>query len=186
MTTKCIRNIAEKTKLNEHITLVEAKAQLRLEEDFYDDDTLIEGLISDSRTLAEEYCQIDIAKTENTVKFYNINSQDITFTEIPFIDTISVQYKNDSDVFVDVPIDYTIEKKKSYFKLYFDEVLDYEELVIKFHTGYEVGSCPNSVKRAMLVKISDLYDTERSSYDHNMKNNLTFERLLSGSVIERF
>lgn len=187
MTTKYIRNIIEKTKVYNHITLDEAKAQLRVEEDFYDDDTFIEGLISDAQDITEKYCSIDISATDNTAVIYNFVGLSLKFTEVPFVEMTSIQYRDDEDALVDVPTNYIVEKRSSFFTLHFDDSITYSELVVKFKTGYAQGSCPKNIKRAMLVKISDLYDTERSGFAYSGSDRLeTFERLLTGSLIERF
>lgn len=187
MTTKFIRNVVKKSKLNEHVTLAEAKYQLRIEDDFYDDDTYISGLISDAQDIAEKYCSIDIADTENIAEFYNITSSSIRFTEVPFSSITSIQYKDDTGTLHDITTEYIVEDRSSYFTIHFNDNIQYSNLIVTFKSGYSTGNCPKNIKRAILVKISDLFDTERAGFSYSGVNRIeTFERLLAGSLIERF
>jgi len=182
---KFIYNI-EQTKLSDIILIDSVKQQLRIESDFTDDDSFIQELIPDATKLAEDYTGQTIALTEFTYTLYNWSGSELTISETPFYSIISLQYKNDLGVMVDIPDEYIVDKKVGSFTLHFDSTVNYKEIVFKFKSGYESSNVPRNIKRAILVKCSDLYDTERGSYSYNAKSIQTFERLLAGSVITRW
>ena len=52
-------------------------------------------------------------------------------------------------------------------------------LSISYTTGYEIDNIPKTLKRAILIKIGDLYDIERHSWSpKGIKNNGVLDRML--------
>lgn len=164
-----------KTKSEYPVNIEEAKRHIRLDLDFTDDDDYIETLISVATLEAEKTVGFDIAKTNNVYKKYDFSGEIITIKEgnVNLDSSIVVQDEND--------VSYSIRQSENfyhYFTLELTNSITADPLTVIYQTGYD-GDCPLDIKQAILIKVADLYDTERNSWHlGNLKNDKVFERML--------
>jgi hypothetical protein len=169
-----------KVKNSYPVNLEEAKRHLRLDIDFDKDDDYIRSLIEAATEKCEEYIGKDLSYTENTLTVFSFIGSGLMIPEGNFHSFISAV----TDASVAVPIESTeIGYNRVYVKFSNDSVSS-DPLIVKYKTGYEPGTTPSLIKQAVLVKVGDLYDNERSSYSSgNAKNDNAFERLLDSYKI---
>lgn len=169
-----------KTKLTYPVTLDEAKRHLRVVERFELDDDYISRLIFAATKKAEEYIGKDISLTSNVLTIDNFCSDTLFYDEGNFYSLTSVVIDNSTNI--------TPKKTRAFkngFYLEFDTYLDTDPLIITFKTGYAV--CPEDIKQAILIKIGDLYDGERSSYTFtSSRDTKAFEKMLDSYKILTF
>ncbi len=156
---------------SEPITLSEAKAQLRVESDFNDDDTWITSAITvvreqvealTNRALMPQSFELAIAKFEDKIEL----------PKPPFSSLTSVKYYDEDDVLQTLASSYylvndfaepaTINKKTEQT---YPSVYDRPDAVrIAFSAGYaDAASVPTSIKQAMLMLLTDLYDNRSAT-----------------------
>lgn len=182
-------NIVKKTKEDNIVTLSQAKPHLNVDEDFKDDDSLIQLQIEIATSAAEDYCGKDIALTLNKFDCVDFNENEITFQEAPFREIVSIQKDDGEGIMIDIPeSDYSIEEKRTYFTIKFKEQLSTDKFSVSFYTGYDCEDVPKTIVGAVLVKTNDLYDLERTSYTvgANFRSTNAFENLLAAHTINRW
>ena len=145
----------------EPITLTEAKAQLRIEDDFLLDDAYINSLISMARDRAEKYCnrffteqQISILYDGTTPVLIELHFPDLASVE-------SVQY-TDSDLTLQTitATDYVVDvdRHRITFVNSPETSIDYR---VNATTGAPVTF--EGAKIAMLMMIADMYEIRTES-----------------------
>lgn len=168
-----------KTKLYYPVTLEEAKRHLRVDDTFVLDDDYITALIQAATKKAEEYIGKDIALTNNVLLLDNY-SGDTLFYEEGFFNSLTSVVTDSSSLVVP-------SKTRKYlnaFYLEFTNYMDADPLTVTFKTGFTQGECPLDIKQAILIKIGDLYDGERSSYTFtSSRDTKAFERMLDSYKI---
>jgi len=183
-------NVVEKTKEDVVVTLSQAKAQLNVDEDFKDDDIFISSKIDQATSLAEDFTAKDIALTSNIQEFIEFNGKEIVFQEAPFksLESIKIYDEEDNETLLEVGTDFKIRKRLTEFIVMFEETVEAERLVAEYTTGWDCGATPKSLVSAILVKMNDLYDIERTSHTIgvNFRTTNAFENLLRGHVINRW
>lgn len=173
-----------KSKSDYFITLAEAKVSLRVDEDFIDEDNFISQLIEAATGFAENYINKDIASTTNTTTLLEFSGTVINIHEGNYRSITSV---TGSDSGLINSSAYTIEYFDSYFTITLDSSISDETMIIVFETGYVLSTYPAQIKRAVQIKITDLYDTERGSYHlMTVKKEGVFETLLDFFQVKRF
>jgi len=163
-----------KTRNIYHVSLDDAKMQLKIDSDETFDDDLINQLIQAALEIAENYIEKSIAETDVTFTIYDFAGDVINIPEGNYISLTKIE---DSD-----SNEYTQDHIRIYddhFEIELDEYIDVDVLTVTFKAGYASGSCPEPIKRAILIKVDDLYNTERGSYTLSLQNNRTFERYLN-------
>ena len=177
-------NIIVKEKLEPVVTLEQAKKQLNVDEEYTADDTHIVSLIHAATGAAEAYTASDVAITKNTLEYIKYEGELLLIDEAPFHSMVEIT----ADGNVIDPADYEIQIKHTEFVIKFSEKQRCEDrLIVTFLTGWRADDAPPEIVAAILVKVNDLYDVERTSYTINQfKDNKTFERLLNGRVINRW
>jgi len=178
-----------KEKESSVVTLQQAKQQLNIEEDFKDDDAHILFLINTATSMAEDFTGIDVAFTKNTQEFVDFIGGSIIFREAPLVHVESITVTDNEGNEIIVPEEeYTIRTRRTDFMIEFENTISYDKVVVVFYTGFDIEEVPYQIQAAVLVKVNDLYDIERTSYivGSNFKDNRTFERLLSSFVINRW
>ena len=156
---------------SEPITLTEAKAQLRVESDFTEDDTWISSAITvvreqveslTNRALMPQSFELAIPKFEDT----------IALPKPPFSSLTSIQYYDEDDVLQTLSSDYYLvndfveptEVIKKHEKTYPAAYSRPDAIRITFAAGYaDAASVPPSIKQAMLMLLTDLYDNRSAS-----------------------
>lgn len=171
-----------KTKTFYPISLPIAKRHLRVDEDWYDDDDYIQNLIYAATEKAEQYIGKDIALTTNVMEYYDFVGDDITIDEGNFIQVDSIV--TDSSTLV------TVNQTRKYYNSVFIDLIgsvDSDPLTITYQTGYNEDKCPSVIKQAILIKLADLYDIDRSNYTlGTFKEGQAFERLLDSYKLIQF
>ncbi len=171
-----------KTKVSFPVSLDEAKRHLRVDETFEIDDDFIQGLIFAATLRAEQYIGKDIALTNNVLILDDFCSDTLFYDEGNFNSLTSI--------IDDASISYSPLKTRTFrngFYLEFSSVIDTDILTISFKTGFNYNQCPQDIKQAILIKISDLYDSERSDYQFtSTRDTKAFERILDVHKILTF
>jgi len=176
------RTKPSKTKTDYPVSLAEAKRHLRVDKDFYDDDDYIQGLIYAGTQKAEEYIGKDIALTTTVLDLYDFIGNDIVLDDANFVELTSIV--TDSSVAI------SSSEVRSYYNFTYIALstsADADPLTVTYKTGYELGDCPAVIKQAILIKVGDLYDVDRSSYTLGIfKEGKAFERLLDSYKLINF
>lgn len=164
-----------KVKTLYHVSLAEAKKQIRLDDDFTQDDGQILALIKAATEIAENFIKKDIAKTTNVLTRYDFSGGWIRILEGNLISITSIEIKE-----TPTPLsNFTTYVYRDYFKIELDSPVDTEELTVTFETGFDANKLPAPIKTAILIKIADLYDMQRSSFVFvSNKDTGIFETLL--------
>lgn len=173
-----MRERPTKTKLNYPVSLDEAKRHLRIDDSWDKDNDYIRNLIYAATEKCEQYIGKDISETENVLKIWDFIGSDFYVEEGNFLELTSVQAS-------DASTSLSVEETQVYYNRFYVELTSYtnqDPLYVNYKTGYEPGSVPSIIKQAVLVKIGDFYDNERSSYNKD-RDNRTFERLLDSFKI---
>ena len=159
-----------KTKTLYPITLTEAKAHLRVQEEYDDDDAYISALIEAATQEAEGYIGKDIALTTNVASIFKFTGNELYIDEGNLI-TVD-QIITDSSTLLTPAVTKTFY---NYFEIEFGYQVsysnDYVPLKVYFTSGYEDGECPEIIKQAIKIKIANMYDVNRQddspAYLHN-------------------
>lgn len=171
-----------KTKSVYPVLKEEAKKHLRLDDDFTDDDEYVNLLIGTATQVAEDYIEKDIAKTSNTLKLKDFYGSTIELNEGNFLSVTSI-----GDAEGNSYANYVVYVYDSYVVIKLESNISTTELTVEFETGYEKGTCPMPIRKAILVKVGDLYDIDRSSYvSTSIRNTGVFEALLNKYKAIRF
>lgn len=152
-----------KTKSLYHVSLNEAKRHLRIETDYTEDDDYINALIKAASNYCENYIGKDITYTTNEYNIFDFTGDIIRIDEGNLIEVQSVI--SDASVSLDIGV---TKKFYNYFEIELTDTVsytsDYTPLTVNFTTGYNENECPAEIVQAIYIKITDLYDEERSDY----------------------
>lgn len=152
----------------------QAKQHLRLDIEDGTEDAYVRSLIYVATEAAEDYVGKSIAYTRKVLNIWDFTGSTITLDEGNFLET--------ETVITDASILITVDEEKAYFNstiIELDESVSSDPLEVTYLAGYTTGNCPYKIQQAILVKVCDLYDMERSSYNFtSIKENRAFERLL--------
>ena len=167
-----------KTNLGvELIPLADAKTQCRIDDS--DPEIVAIGaeltnIIADAIDIASSDINADVAYTDVTYTISDFIGSSYTIREGNLNSITSVKV-NSSDV-----TNYTYEAHHSNFTITLDTTYS-GTLEVKFKTGYNSASnLPGRLRRALLVKIHDLYDNERGSYLPGvLASQKTYQALIS-------
>ncbi len=167
-----------KVKSDYHIELKDAKKHLRLDEQFADDDEMVEDLTKAAVEISENYIEKDIAYTLSTMTLNDYAGSDVIITEGNLIEVTGITADTTT---IEVSA-CTITKYDAHFiiKLPSYQDLTNKTLYVTFYSGYAADCLPNAIKSAVLITLGDLYDVDRSNYSFSSyKNNGVSERLLN-------
>jgi len=167
------------------ITTAEGRKQLNIEDDFTDDDTIIDRLITASAKFCGEIVGQNIFHTTVTHKVSNFEGGTLRIKEVPFITFTSITYTaadGTETVLTEANDDYYFFEDEFYVDLYIDST--YGEAKAKLEMVYESGypdtGIPEDIYAAILIQMATLYDHERSGYnDYKSKANRAVIALLS-------
>jgi uncharacterized phiE125 gp8 family phage protein len=154
--------------------LSEAKAQLRVESDFTDDDTWINTAITVVREQVESFTNRALMPQSFELAISEF-SDEIELPKPPYSSLSSIQYYDLDNVLQTLSSsyylvnDYTepaiISKKTD--QTYPDTYDRPDAVRIAFSSGYaDAASVPSSIKQAMLMLLTDLYDNRSASSSH--------------------
>ncbi len=170
------------------VTLTKAKAHLNVDPDFKLDDQLILDKVEDAISIVEGDTGREIIPTKNIIEFIEFSNHCWTINESPFLEILSLKGTID-DVegeLVDGE-DFKIKKNNSYFEIIFEGIKTFDKLTVEFKTGYSSDSLPRELRAAVLVKVADLYDIERTSTTSglNFRDIRTYDRLIGNYIVYR-
>lgn len=174
-----IVNLTSKVREDNPILVSEVKTNLHLLDSESDDDAEIEGLIDAAVSDAQDYCDHYFAPTQLTYSIFNFNSDVLKVEISPYIEITTIETSDDGISYTDISSLVFVEKGESYFKIYFSETVDAKYMNLVIRVGYEIDEIPTNAKRAIIIKASDMYDTERSDYAMKEKNIYVYKNLLS-------
>lgn len=172
-----------KTKLYYPLSLVEVKRHLRIDNDFTDDDDYLENLIQVGTQAAENFIEKDISKTLTTIRIDGFDGYWVRVNEGNFLSMVSVL----DDTSTAITTQYTTSKHDDYFQIEWVSSISSDPLQINYYSGYEPNATPAIIKQAILIKIADLYDSQRADLNWSgLTDNKVFENLLYFYKIFRF
>ena len=156
------------------VTYLDTINHLRLESS--DDNNAVQRLIRSATRLAENYTDMNIALREHTL-IDNTDNGDIVFTANNFRKIESVKIDGSEYSEFDI-LDIT-----TFNDNYNTYLLDLKgaagEVELKYTTGFAQNECDESIQTAILLKVGELYDVDRSGYVfNNYRSTNSFERIL--------
>jgi len=183
---KQIINLNSTTRLDVHVQLSEVKHNLHIESEETEDDAAITSLIEAAATAAKSYTDHYFAHTELVYFGYNFSEEYYKMRVSPFESLVSFETSDDGIIWTDITSTIDVEKRESDFTLHFESLVESDYVRFTIRTGYDVDEMPEDAKSAIIIKASDLFDTERSSYITKLTNQRTFETLLGAYVNARW
>lgn len=165
-----------KTKIVYPLSLNKVKRHLRIDNSFVDDDDYLSTLIIVATNIAENFIEKDVAKTKTELRIEKFDGDCIEINDGNFLSVISVSDGNYDAIGT---IDF-ITKKQNLFFIQWKESIASEPLHISYYSGYEENTTPEIIEQAILIKIADLYDSQRSDIlwsGHT--NQMVFESILN-------
>jgi hypothetical protein len=171
----------EKSKISYPITISSdiafIKRQLSIDANDTVDDEYINGLLEAAIEITEGFINKDIAYTSNVLTIEDYDGSDIYVDEGNLKSIVNLVNYDSSTLITN----YDLVNYYNGFTLTFETPLDAEKLILTFYTGYsDASELPKGLKQAILVKLADLYDTERNSYNYSgISNSTAWERLAS-------
>lgn len=181
--TECSCVQETKTKVIYPLSLCKVKQHLRIDNDFHDDDDYLETLIKVATTIAENHIEKDIAKTLTELRIEDFSGDCMKIYDGNFLNVVSV---SDNELSAIGTIDKTT-KKENYFKIEWASNIDSDPLYINYYTGFNEDETPELIQHAILIKIADLYDSQRADVQWSgLTNQRVFESILDTYRIIRF
>lgn len=159
---------------SEPITLAEAKAQLRVESDFTDDDTWITTAITVVREQVEALTNRALLPQSFELALDGFEDE-IQLPKPPFSSLTSIQYYDEDETLQTLASSYYLvndfaepavvtKKTNQTYPSTFDRP---DAVRIAFSAGYaDADSVPTSIKQAMLMLLTDLYDNRSATTNH--------------------
>ena len=172
-----------KEKLNYPLSLTEVKRHLRMDMTYNDDDDYLEGLIETATTMAENYIEKNIALTLVSIRIDDFSDNWIRINDGNFI---SIEDVLDIDGNPIGTVKQT-NKHDDFFQIEWEQLISTKQLTIKYLAGYPENETPAIIKQAILIKIADLYDSQRADMNWSgLVDNKVFETILNYYKTTRF
>jgi len=152
------------------ITLEQAKKQLRVEEEFVEEDDLIQGYIDAALLVVENYINGDIQEKQLVIHLDKFQ-ESLVFEAYPIQQIESVEYyQNEEKETLSLDSYYTSAQNLKQTKLVFKEQPNTDDredaVIITVSIGYsDAGEVPAPLKQAMLLQISDMYERRENRLD---------------------
>lgn len=171
-------------------TLAEAKKQCQVETSDTDDDTYITSLIGVATENVKDDINAAILETTNVLE-YRIGDEHgetiQTTYRIPDSPLISLTKIEVYDGSTWADIDAATYETRNYFSCFEVEFTTQpasaKRLRFTYKTGHTDATRPVTIKQAVLIRIADLYTTERQSHSYNnLSETKAYTRLLSKHV----
>jgi hypothetical protein len=174
-----VLNQESKIRKEAHVSVEDVKHNVNLRtEEMYDDEfiaLLIDAAIED----AEMYTGMNLALNEIAFKMYNFSGNILPIQESPLSDIVLFQSSTDGIVWTTIPASsYMVKKERNQFIIYFNDIVEYTYLKLTIDVGFDVDKLPKNAWRAIVLKASDMFDTERGNYSAKAQNNNVYKSLL--------
>ena len=177
---KFILNLDSSTLINTHVTLDEVKSNLHIDTSEIDDDARITRLIKAASEDARNYCDHYFSLTELAYIGFNFSVDALYKMRVsPFSSLESFETSDDGITWTEIKAAINIEKRDSDFTFHFDGGLTATYIRFTIRVGYIADQIPENAKDAIVVKASDKFDTESSSYAQKMVNLRAYENSLA-------
>jgi hypothetical protein len=169
----------QKTKTAYPVNIEEARDHLNiLITEQTEKDAYIGNLIKVATEEVEQNLLYDVALTSNVLELDDFSDSYVEVLEGNLREFLSVQV-SDTSIGYD-RIELPRLRIPHSFKLFLKNVVTADPLKLEFTTGWDAESCPKPIVQAILIRIADLYDNEKSSYGfNNLINNNAVARLLN-------
>jgi len=168
-------SIQTKTKTVEdyHVTLSEAKQQLRVDSTLNYDDARINQLIKASVDFVASRTNGDVGQTKNVLTLTNFTGDSLIVYDAPFLSILGLSGDNGSQ-------SYTLEYVKyNRFLLEFPQELQESTLTLEYKTGFATGQLPEAIRQAILLQINSFYDEISGEYVMGTwKENYVIDKLI--------
>jgi hypothetical protein len=165
------------------LSLCDIKRHLRLHNDFVDDDDYLEHLKKSATQMAENYLNKAICKTLNVLRIDSFSGDSVKIMEGNFLSIVSVLNATN----VAVGTIHQTSVNYDYFTIEWTAPISSNPLTIRFYTGFEEDETPELIRQAILILISNLYDSQRSSVTWSgYSDNKIWESLLNYYLSIRF
>lgn len=175
-----------KTKVSYPVEIDEVKRHLRIDVTLEDDDDYLNGVIKGATQSAENFIGKDIAKTLNALRIDDFDDDCLRIYEGNFL-TTGLTVSSDASALLPIGTVHQTSIHYDYFTIEWSSSIAADPIYINFYTGFEEDQCPEVIKQAIMIEISNLYDFEKSSYTQNyVKKGDAFDRLLRPYVNIRF
>ena len=178
---------------DEPITLAEAKAQCRVEDEFADDDTYLTTAISTARDVVEKLTGRFLMDQEVEVYLKEFPStRRIEIPKPPLTAVNSLKYYDEADaiqtlasssyrVSVNTEPGFLELKADNYWP---DTETRFDAVIVNFQAGYASASAvPASIKHAILMMVSDLYTRRDATTEMRPYLQRAAEILMSSSRV---
>jgi len=157
--------------LEQPVSYSEACAHLRVDEGA--DTDPINRIIRAATRLAENYIETFIAKSRYTLQRSIKDSSEVVFQAFNLLEIEGIKV-NDSNV-----SDWQLVSNGDRHTIHFDKPLS-GSLEVVFKAGFSSETCDESIKTAILIKIGELYDVDRSGYTlNNYRKTDQFQTILN-------
>lgn len=171
-----------RTKTGTLVTLEQAKKQLHIEPEFSEDDSYITDLIDVATAQVEADINSDILDTENTLSVKTTFQNLLQIQQSPLRLFSKLEYLN-GEIWETVPAEqYSVEPYFHYFELDINTSFTCQQMRFTFKTGHTASAMPKLLRHAALLRISDLFDSERQGYNLNIQPNTAYYHLISKHV----
>lgn len=144
------------------VTLAQAKKQLRIEDDFTDEDELIQSYIDAAVELSEKFIGGHILPKVMTIKADAFQNP-LVFEAFPLKEVTSIKYFDADDVEQTLdPSEYVLTKdSEKVFRIRFKNTLPstfsrYDAVTYEIKVG--MVTVPTPIKQAVKLQISDMYE----------------------------
>lgn len=174
--------VIKKQVVSNPITNTIAKKHLNLEEDFVEDDALIQAMTNASERFCSGMISADIALTSVTHSFNKYSGGVLRINETPLVSMDEVKYVDTEGVeTILTAMDYELIESQFFFDVTLDSSAYPSEgkVILSYQTGYQ-DELPADIEHAIKIMLGTLYDQERDGYsDYKMKPNRAVQHLLA-------
>ena len=165
------------------LSLEEIKKHLRIPINFVDDDVQLNTLLMVATDLAANYIENNIALTDFQATQEEFSGQLIDIDRGHFHSLQSIEYtdkETGQKVTLSGDVGYKVSAEEFVFLITLDQPINAENLKVNFQCGYDAETIEPTIKQAILIKLTDLYDIERASYNSgSFQLNDAFHSLLN-------
>lgn len=164
-------NAMQREILEQPIGYDEACAHLRVDEGT--DTIQISRLIAAATRLAENYIETFIAKSRYTLQRSIKDSSEVVFQAFNLLEIESIEL-DETGV-----LEWQLVSNGDRHTIHFNEPLT-GDLEVVFKAGFSPETCDESIRTAILLKIGELYDVDRSGYTlSNYRKTDQFQTILN-------